>query len=127
MSSAIADVPTATMRQLDQKSGPRESVSEADVQDPTKLAQLLTRQLRDVAALRRQFVPRRVDFQDLVVESGKTYALPHGFHGRVRWWVVDATVDIPQLLRDPDRTTSDALYLVSSTACVVTIRVEEAG
>lgn len=114
-------------RQLDQKAGPDEVVLEADVQDASKLARLLTRLVAAVAGLRRSFVPNRLDFEDIAVGAGTSHTFTHGFNGRVRWWVVDAKGDVPELLLDETNTTQTALVLTSDVACTITLRVEEAG
>lgn len=102
-------------------------VTEEIVKDDARLARLLQQALRDVAALERRPCPRRLDFEDVSVSGdGVTvYRFPHGFGGRVRWWVVDQ--DEPAALKRSDETTDDVLALVSEVAAVVTVRVEEVG
>lgn len=116
--------------------GPRavadEVVTEQDVQDTAKLARLLCRVLSLIAALRRQWAPRRVDFEDIVVGATPTsHRLQHNFAGRVRWWVIDwiagGAAAAPILLRDSANTDANTLVLLSSKAGTVSIRVEEAG
>lgn len=116
---------------LDGRAEPDEVVTEADVQQPAKLARLLARLLAAVATLRRPFVPRRIDFEDVTVStSGAAVSLEHGFKGRVRWWVCDwdsAASTAPYLKRSTALTTATTLVLLSYVAGTVCIRVEEAG
>lgn len=87
--------------------------------------------LNDVATLKRAWTPRRIDFEDVAVDgTGSTlYRFPHGFGGRVRWWVVDwsGAASVAGLMRDEDATDDNTLVLVSWIAGTVTVRVEEAG
>lgn len=114
--------------QLDRPAEPDEIVSEEDAGDVGKLSRLLIRLLRDVAAIKRRFFPRRVDFEDRAVDASMVtkYRFPHGFNAAVRWWVVDATGDCPALTRHAD-SDLNTLVLISNVACTVTIRVEVAG
>jgi len=117
---------------LDGKVAPNEVVTEADVQEPAKLTRLLTRLLRDVAELKRLFVPKRIDFEDVLVGSAAaTTTLQHNMGGRVRWWVVDWQPSVggagPALRRDAASTTSSTLVLFSGNTGTATIRVESAG
>ncbi len=113
---------------LDRPAEPDEMVTEEDAGDRGKLARLLMRILRDLAAIKRRFFPRRVDFEDVSVDAtGSTkYRLTHGFDARVRWWPVDIYGDNALLRRHAD-TDANTLVLVSDAATVVTIRVEVAG
>ena len=106
---------------------PDEVVTEADVQEPPKLARLVLRLLKDVAQLKRAWTPDRVDFEDRVVDgTGVTlYRFEHGLGGRVRWWVVDSTGP-HDLVRDAS-SDNNTLVLYSYGATTVTIRVERAG
>ena len=70
---------------LDGRAAPEEVVTEADVQDPAKLARLLGRLLKDTATLRRARVPKCIDFEDqAALTAGNTLTLQHNFNGRVR-------------------------------------------
>lgn len=101
------------------------------MQEPAKLARLLCRILKDVAALRRRWAPRSVDFEDVVVGSTPTtHSFEHNFGGRVRWWVVgwtSLTSTAPILLESGTAITSKTLVLLSYAAGTMTLRVEEAG
>lgn len=131
-----AVVPTSgTVRQLDRQAEPDEQVDEEQVKDAPRLARLLMRILRDLALLKRRFWPGHIDHEDRVVDSTGTtkYRFPHGFGGRVRWWVVDWQVGSafklsysPSLSRHTD-SDDNTLVLVSYVDGTVTIRVEEAG
>lgn len=104
--------------------------TEADVQEPRKLARLLTDAHKAAAEVAARHDPARVDHEDIVVDAtGATqYRLHHGFGGRVRWWVVDwrsATAG-PQLVYSSS-SDNDTLVLVSYVAGTATIRIEEAG
>ncbi len=126
----IASSLSGKSRSLDRKVASDELVSEADITDVPKMARLLTRILRSIADLRRTFVPRRTDFEDRAVGSGTYERFPHGFGGRVRWWVVDSIGTAPILLQSSVpayRSDENTLILYSAAAPTVTIRVEEAG
>lgn len=116
------------VRALSKKQQPREQVTEKQVTSPAYLARLAMRVLAEIADLRRRFAPRRVDFEDVLVDATGTTLnqFPHNFGGRVRWWVVDAAGAVPALVRDAS-TDASTLRLTSTVACVVTIRIEEAG
>jgi len=114
-------------RSLDLKVEADETVREQDVADPAKLARLLTRLVKENAALRKRFVPRRTDFEDLDVGTGTTHRLNHGFGGRVRWWVIEQIGSNPQLVTIYGDTDKDTLVLYSGVSTRVTVRVEEAG
>lgn len=128
--SSVVNSKTGKTRSLDRKTQADERVPEADVQEPPKLARLLTRILGDLAALKRPFVPRRTDFEDVDVDDTGTtkYRFPHGFGDRVRWWVVDwsSVAGWPALIKD-DSSDKDTLVLVSLTIGTATIRVEAVG
>ncbi len=117
--------------QLDARAGAREVVTESDVQDPSKLAKLLTRILADVASLTRAWRPARLDFEDVAVSTaGAAVPLQHNMNGRVRWWVVgwQCTTNVAPILReDTTNTTASTLVLLSYVAGTATIRVEAAG
>ena len=117
--------------QLDRAPQPDELVTEKDVTEPYKLARLLGRVLKDIASLRRRWVPRRIDFEDRTVETGgATVTLHHNFVGRVRWYVIgwqSNGTDPPTLIEDTSNTDTRALVLESYVAGTATIRVEEAG
>lgn len=117
---------------LDARADAEEAVTEADVQEPPKIARLLARLLSNVATLRRAWAPRRIDFEDVPVGTfGAQVSLGHGFNGRVRWWIVgwqSPGANAP-ILRESSTVVTDAntLYLQSYTAGTACIRVEEAG
>jgi hypothetical protein len=116
--------------QLDRPAGPDETVSEEDVQDPGKLARLLVRILKDVAAIKRRFFPRRLDFEDRAVTAGDSLRLPHSFNARVRWWVVDwlpdSTGDAGTFEVDAASSDLFTLVLTAHNTGTATIRVEVA-
>lgn len=77
------------VKALDGKAEPDEVISEDDAKEPAKVAKLFVRILKDIAALKRRFVAKRVDFEDVVVGGdGTVTQLAHNFAGRVRWSVV---------------------------------------
>jgi hypothetical protein len=125
----VASLISGKSRQLDRKAAADELVPESDVTDASKLAKLLTRLVKGLAEIQRRFTPRRTDFEDVLVPTGDYVQFPHGFGGRVRWWVVDKAGAEPSLLRDyPDgRSDANTLVLYSYTEALVTVRVEEAG
>lgn len=104
-------------------------ITEEQVQEPKTLARLLQDLLRDVASLARRPCPRRIDFEDIVVNGdGVTvHRLPHGFGGRVRWWVTDCVGSNGKLRKIDADTSNDVLAIVSDTSGTVTVRVEEVG
>lgn len=125
---------------------PSEQITGEDAKDAVNVARAMMRILRDVAQLKRRWMPRRVDFEGLVVDTTgtKQFALRHNLGSRVRWWPVDWTSDAtvtasnvatgglgsaaangPALVRvaSDDAT----ITLVSYAAGTVTIRVEESG
>ncbi len=120
-----------TITQLGGRAAPEEVLTEEDAKRPDKVARLLARLLADVAALRRRFSPRRIDYEDVpVLGTGAAVQFQHGFSGRVRWWVVGwqcASSVAPILKEDTDATTSDTLVLNSYVEGTATIRVEEVG
>jgi hypothetical protein len=118
-------------RQLDRRPEPDEQITEEHAKDPARVARLLMRILRDIAQLKRRWWPRRVDHEDRVVDdSGAAkHRFPHGFNGRVRWWVVDwvgEAGDNHSLQRHSD-TDENTLVLTSRAAGMVTLRIEVAG
>lgn len=121
----IASALSGKTRSLDRKVAADETVSPSDAADSTKMSQLLTRIVRQIAQLRRAPVLRRTDFEDFPVGSGTTHAFPHGFNGRVRWWVVDAN-GAAALMKNAT-TDAGTLVLDSAVACTITLRIEEAG
>lgn len=131
MTAAAKFTSGGEMKRLDRPAEPDVSITEDDVKDPSKLARLVFGLAKDLAQLRRRFAPRRIDFEDIGVDDTgtKKFRFEHGFNGQVRWWVVDA-VDTgsggPILTRHED-TSANVLVLVSLAACLVTVRVEEAG
>lgn len=80
---------TGRVHQIDRPAEPDELVTEEDVKEPSKLARVLLRLLKDVAALKRRYWPRRLDFEDVAIDSNVPVRLAHNFRARVRWWVVD--------------------------------------
>lgn len=120
-----------TVTQLDGRAATAEAITEDDVADAAKLTRLLARVLTDIAALRRRFVPRRLDFEDVaVLSTGATVQLQHGFGGRVRWWVAGwqcPTNVAPILREDTALTDVNTIVLRSYVAGTVTIRVEAAA
>ena len=123
-------------RQLDAKAEPDEQVTEEDVQQPAKLARLLTRLLAVIAKLLRAWNPRRIDFENIAIAPDTTYRFTHKFGGRARWWLVSwkptsfASNWYPFLLENPSNpSTNDVLILTASSVTdgVASIRVEEAG
>lgn len=121
--------PEGPPRSLVSSREPDEEVTEEQLTEQGYAVRLFMRVLREIAALRRRFVPSRIDFEDRAVGVGTYERFPHGFGGRVRWWVVDKAGDEPELIRVEPDTLSDknTLVLYSGVATTVTVRVEEAG
>ncbi len=129
--SAIVPANGAKLRQLDKPAEPDEQVRQEDVADTAKLAQYVMRIMRDVARIKRRFWTDFIEFEDVSFDaSGSTvYRFPHGFNGRVRWWVVDVygSAYSCALVKDETQTDDNTLCLVSNETCVATIRIERAG
>lgn len=129
MSAYVANDGAVTS--LDGKAAPDEIVSEEDAGDVKKLSKLLTRLLRELALLRRRWVPRRIVFRDVTTNGGamtpQTHQFEHRFGGRVLWWVCDWNQSSPPSLQRHTTTTDDTLVLRSYGAGIVSICVEEAG
>ncbi len=129
--SAIIPANGAKIRQLDRQAEPDEQVRPEDVKDADKLARTVMRLLRDVARLKRRFWPDYIEHEDVSFDgSGTTvYRLPHGFGGRVRWWVVDVYGSAygVALVKDEASTDDNTLCLVSNETCIATIRIQRAG
>lgn len=127
MSSAV--VSSVRSKQLDARSVPPEQVTDDQVKDPKRLAELLGRLLVAVTELRRAWDPKRIDFEDQAVTAGTAFGLEHRFGGRVRWWVVDWVPDATGDVAIFERTasTDTLLTLLPQNTGTVTIRVEEAG
>lgn len=121
--------PEGPPRSLVSSREPDEEVTDQQLSEAGYMVRLFMRILREVSALRRRFVPSRIDFEDRAVGTGTYESFAHGFGGRVRWWVVDAAGTTPELIRiDPDTLTDkNTLVLYSGQATTCTIRVEEAG
>lgn len=127
--SAVIDS-EGTVRQLDRRPEPDEQVTVEQAQDPMRLSRLLMAILRELATLRRRWMPRHLDFEGReVADDGTTlYRFAHFFGGGVRWWAIDWTSDDGgvDIVRDP-ATDNDTLVLRSYCTGTITLRVEEAG
>jgi hypothetical protein len=126
--SALVD--RSGVRQLDTKAQPDSAPTEDEVQDPSKLVRIVAGLLKDVATLKRRFVPRRIDFRDITVDGTGTtiYRFVHNFGGRVNWWVLDwrnAVFSAQPIYSNSS--TNDVLMLTFLTIGTISIRVEEAG
>jgi hypothetical protein len=117
------------VRQLDRLAEPDEVVTEYEAKQPDFLARVLMRLLREAAAARRLWSPRIIDHQDVPVDGTGTtiYRLPHGFKGRVNWWVLDFTGGVAPLLARDASSDDNTLCLVSNEAGTVSVRIEKAG
>lgn len=117
--------------QLDSRADVDEQITEADAENPARVARLLTRILKDVASLKRRWIPRRIDFEDIAVDNTGTtkYRFSHRFGARVRWWAVDwqSASSAGESLRRHSDSDADTLVLVSHVSGTVSVRVEEAG
>lgn len=122
-----------TIVQLDGRTEPDEVVTPTDVEDASKLARIVGRVLRDIAALKRRYAPRRIVFRDVVstgtTVSAQTKRFAHGLDGKVHWWVADwsSTATVAPCVRRSASTTSDLLVLEFLTTGTATVIVEEAG
>jgi len=123
-----------TVKQLDRRPGPDENISDEEVRDNSLLAKILLRIFRDVATLKRRWVPRRMDFRGIVstgnASAPQTVRLAHGMGGPVVWWVVRATAlgaGSLKFIEELSTSTEDRLDLSVMFEATLTIRVEEAG
>lgn len=120
-----------SIQRLDTPREPDALITEEDVQNPRKMALLLTRIVKEIAEVKRRFVAKRIDYEDVTVtNAGLSYAFQHSMKGRVRWWPVgwqSASADACVLVEDTARTDDNTLYLKSYGDGVVTLRVESAG
>jgi hypothetical protein len=114
------------LRQTRAPAGPALDVQPQDISDQEALARLLTRHAIALGAARELARPPYVEFEDVDVPAAGSVRLPHGLHGRVRWWVTDWTSagPAPVLRRDASATDADTLVLVSAQAGTATIRCE---
>lgn len=131
------------IRGLDAKSEPEEIVTPERLDDKERVAGWLRSLLRDAAALKRRWAPKRIDFQDYLFDAtggGLTptlYRFEHGFNGRVRWSVVEwrGASAGPQFVEHYEAnapnggvgTNNAVLVLRSFVIGTGTIRIEQAG
>lgn len=126
--SAVINYSDNRSRQLDGRPQPDEVVAEEDVADPSKLARLLTRILRELTTLRRRWAPRSITYTNVPFGSSGTLRFVHKFGGSVNWQVVgwrDAS-DRPHLI-EATGTDKNTLALVSGAAGTADLFVEERG
>lgn len=107
----------------------REVVTEADAQDPRKVADLLTRLVNALEEIVRRITKPSMVFEDVTCTAGQQVKLIHGFGCRVRWWVVDWVASAEVDLRNVhdvanSQTTDNMLVLYSQTTGTASIRVE---
>jgi hypothetical protein len=126
--AAVVDA-NGKVRALVVAAEPHVHVTEEQVKDTSTLARMMAAVMREIMAIGRRPCPRRIDHEDISVSGdGVTqYILPHGFGGRVRWWVTDCTSSNGGMHRDADASTDDVLVLLSELPAVVTVRIEEVG
>lgn len=109
------------------------NVSEEEVKDPPKLAEILrglSRRVTDVEAL---LPPEAIEFEVAVGASGSTTTIAHNLGGPVRWYVVDwlqrdgvaYPASAPKLVQDAS-STSDSLVLRSYATGRAIVRIEPA-
>lgn len=121
------------MVRLDASTTTREAVTEEDVQDPAKLAELVQRVVRGLTELRQRFAPQTIDFEDVALTgstgSPQNVRLEHRMGGRVRWYVVDwaSSSTVAPVLRKSAQTDDDTLVLDALSTGTATIRVEAAA
>lgn len=113
---------------VDAKRKPVDQITESQVQDPKRLAQLLQDGFSDAAIKAERFAPNRIDFEDRTLDATGTtkHSFEHKLGKRVRWFVVDwsGSGGGAELSKDSS-STLDTLVLVSYRAGVATIRIEE--
>ncbi|MBX3198238.1 MAG: hypothetical protein KF894_08845 [Labilithrix sp.] len=123
--------PTGAVRTRDRAREPDANVTERDVADPAWMVRTLLRLMRDLADLRRRWLPRRLTFRDRELPGDGTtkIRLPHSFAGEAEYTVTrwrSGGAGPPHLEVHAD-TDANTLVLVSYEAGVATIRLEEAG
>ncbi|MCW5838268.1 MAG: hypothetical protein KIS78_38100 [Labilithrix sp.] len=123
--------PTGTVQTRDRAREPDVNVTERDVADPAWMVRTLVRLMRDLADLRRRWLPRRLTFRDREVPGDGTtkIRLPHAIRGDVEYTVTrwqSGGAGPPHLEVHSD-TDAHTLVLVSYEAGTATIRIEEAG
>lgn len=123
---------SGAVRQLDKQGEPPERVTPEQWADAPRMTRLMTDVLRQLVVLQRRFWPLRLDYEDVAVDDTGTtvYRFPHGFGGRVRWWVVDWQANgslFDHSLSKHSSSNDDTLALVSFTPGTMTLRIEEAG
>lgn len=132
MSANVAGDGTVT--QLDGALEPDENITEESVKEPRFLARFLLRLFREVTALKRLWLPRRIDFQGIVSTgtsaAPQTVRLDHGLACPVVYWIVKAqtpgAVTLP-LISETTETSENTLVVKVYFPATLTIRVEEAG
>ncbi len=125
---SAAKVNGAKVTPLDGKATSTEVATEANVQEPAKLARFLGTLLADVAALKRRFAPSRIDYENLpALAASNVVSVEHKFGGAVRYWQVGGNVWV--ILAENAATTPNTLVLDVTGAVDGTfaLRVEEAG
>ncbi len=141
MSTTVVNVSESTSKSLDLKPQPDEVVTPEDAVDGFKLGRLLTRVLRELAAARRRFLPRRITYRGIPSTgsdlSAQRVRLVHNFSAPVEWWVVGLSgtggaVTLPQISEGLDvnghpASTANVLEIDVYFPGTLTIRVEESG
>ncbi len=122
-------LPNGTVRQLDRQAEPEEHVQSSDVSDASTLTRLLMRILRDIARMKRRWLPANVAHRGRVVDATGTvlHRFPHGFGGLVNWWPKRWVGAAGPQFSEHASSDADTLVLVSYVAGTVTLYVEEAG
>lgn len=121
-----------TVKPLDGKAPARVTITAKDVADAETLAQILQDHEDRLATLEREWRPRKLFRRDLDVDNTGTtlYYVPHGFGGRVNWyvarWQPTAAGTEPGMSEDAS-SDDNTLVLVSGVEGTVTICVEAAG
>ena len=120
--------------QLDKRAASQDLVRPEDVTDASKLARMISRSADEIAAVKRRWSPRRVDFEGIVtagtINDPQRFALAHNLNGPVRWWIVrltNPTGASNTLLVEVDGTDENTLVLDAYFPATITLRVEEAG
>lgn len=109
------------------------NVSQNDVTDPAKLAELVRGMSARISELEARSAPQATEFQVFAPSGGQLIRLQHNISGPVRYFATfwlhanngQSPASGPALVRD-DTSTSDVLVLRSYVAGHVVIRVEQA-
>lgn len=122
------------VKQLDRRPEPDENITEATVKEPARLARLLLKVFRDVAALKRRWAPKQVTIRGQVstgvLVDPQRFRFAHQFGGRVDYWLTRVTAPTGAdntLVVEVDETDENTLVVDVYFPATFDIRIQEAG